>query len=78
MSQPDAMPSCDTSRHLGRENKDAPQAASGGKLCRTIGVPEVQLDTLERKSHLDPIRRGDRTAECEAIETFIMDSLLKK
>jgi hypothetical protein len=41
-------------------------------------VPEVQLDTLERKSHLDPIRRGDRTAECEAIETFIMDSLLKK
>ena len=36
-----------------------------------------QLDELEVRGYLDPNNRGDRADECEAIETFLMDSLHK-
>jgi hypothetical protein len=34
-------------------------------------------EQLERRGYLDPDRRGDRTEECDAIEMFLADSLLK-
>jgi hypothetical protein len=47
-------------------------------ICRrTIGVGEAELDALEKKGYLDPDRRGDRVDECDAIEMFLADSLLK-
>jgi hypothetical protein len=47
-------------------------------ICRrTISLGEAQLDALEKKGYLDPYRRGEPADECDAIETFIMDSLLK-
>jgi len=30
-----------------------------------------------KRSYLDPDRRGDRAEECDAIEMFLADSLLK-
>jgi hypothetical protein len=38
-------------------------------------VTKGQLDQLEVRDYLDPNNRGDRADECEAIETFLMDSL---
>ena len=48
-----------------------------GELRRTISVSSRQLDDLERRGYLDTNDRGEVRAECEAIETFIVDSLLK-
>jgi hypothetical protein len=48
-----------------------------GEFRRTISISARQLDDLERRRYLDSNDRGDARAECEAIETFIMDSLLK-
>jgi hypothetical protein len=48
-----------------------------GHFLRTITVTKGELDQLEERGYLASNDRGDRTAECEAIETFIMDSLLK-
>jgi hypothetical protein len=44
---------------------------------RTITVTKGELDQLEERGYLASNDRGDRIAECEAIETLIMDSLLK-
>jgi hypothetical protein len=44
---------------------------------RPIQVTKNQLDQLEVRGYLDPNNRGDRADECEAIETFLMDSLNK-
>jgi hypothetical protein len=48
-----------------------------GQFLRTITVTRGELDQLEERGYLASNDRGDRTAEREAIETFIMDSLLK-
>jgi hypothetical protein len=42
---------------------------------RPISMTKGQLDELEVRGYLDPNNRGDRADECEAIETFLMDSL---
>jgi hypothetical protein len=44
---------------------------------RSITVTKDQLDRLEKRGYLEPDRRGDRADESNAIETFVMDSLLK-
>ena len=48
-----------------------------GHFLRPILVTKGQLDQLEVRGYLDPNSRGDRADECEAIETFLMDSLNK-
>ena len=48
-----------------------------GVFWRPILVTKNQLDQLEGRGYLDPNNRGDRADECEAIETFLMDSLAK-
>jgi hypothetical protein len=50
---------------------------SWGLHRRTIDVTDAQLDALEVRGCLDPDRRGDRTDECDAIETFLAHSLRK-
>jgi hypothetical protein len=44
---------------------------------RTVSQTDYQLDALEVRGYLDPDRRGDRADECDAIEMFLADSLLK-
>jgi hypothetical protein len=46
-----------------------------GVFWRPTLVTKNQLDQLEGRGYLDPNNRGDRADECEAIETFLMDSL---
>jgi hypothetical protein len=41
------------------------------------GLFDAQLDALEVRGYLDPGRRGDRADECDAIEMFLGDSLVK-
>ena len=48
-----------------------------GVFWRPILVTKNQLDQLEVHGYLDPNSRDDRPDECEAIETFLMDSLNK-
>jgi hypothetical protein len=48
-----------------------------GLFLRTITVTKGDLDQLEERGYLSSNDRGEPRAECEAIETFIMDSLLK-
>jgi hypothetical protein len=48
-----------------------------GLFLRPILVTKGQLEQLEVRGYLDPNNRGDRAGECEAIETFFMDSLNK-
>ena len=48
-----------------------------GLFLRPISMTTGQLDELEGRGYLDPNNRGDRADECEAIETFLMDSLAK-
>jgi hypothetical protein len=49
-----------------------------GIYRRPIDITDAQLDALEERGYLDPDRRGDRADESEAIETFLMDSLIKR
>jgi hypothetical protein len=49
-----------------------------GLLWRPILVTKSQLDQLEERGYLDPNRRGERLDECDAIEMFLADSLLKR
>jgi hypothetical protein len=58
-----------TARHRKRHKR--------GLFLRPIVVTEGQLDQLAVRGYLDPNNRGDRADECEAIETFLMDSLNK-
>jgi len=58
-----------TARHRKRRER--------GLFLRPILVTKGQLDQLEVRGYLDPNNRGDRADECEAIETFLMDSLAK-
>jgi hypothetical protein len=58
-----------TGRHRKRRKR--------GLFLRPILVTKGQLDQLEVRGYLDPNKRGDRADECEAIETFFMDSLNK-
>lgn len=48
-----------------------------GQFLRPILVTKTQLDELEVRGYLDPDRRGERIDECDAIETFLADSLAK-
>jgi hypothetical protein len=48
-----------------------------GLFWRPIKVTKDQLDQLEVRGYLDPDHRGDRLDECDAIELFLTDSLLK-
>jgi len=43
----------------------------------SITLIDTQLDALEVLGYLDPDRRGDRAEECDAIEMFLGDSLVK-
>jgi hypothetical protein len=58
-----------TARHRKRHKR--------GLFLRPIVVTKGQLDQLVGRGYLDPNNRGDRADECEAIETFLMDSLAK-
>jgi hypothetical protein len=49
-----------------------------GLFWRPILVTKDQLDQLEVRGYLDPDRRGDRADECDAIQMFLTDSLLKR
>jgi hypothetical protein len=42
---------------------------------RPIIVTKDQLDQLEEHGHQNPGDRGNRADECEAIATFLTDSL---
>jgi hypothetical protein len=46
-------------------------------LRRLARFPEWVFFNLVWRGYLDPNNRGDRADECEAIETFLMDSLAK-
>jgi hypothetical protein len=48
-----------------------------GQFLRTITVTKGDLDQLEERGYLSSNDRGEPRAESEAIETFIMNSLLK-
>jgi hypothetical protein len=48
-----------------------------GLFWRPITVTKDQLDQLEERGYLDPDRRGERADETEAIETFLMDTLVR-
>jgi hypothetical protein len=48
-----------------------------GFFWRPIVVTKAQLDELEERGYLDPDLRGNRIDECDAIETFLMESLRK-
>jgi hypothetical protein len=48
-----------------------------GFFWRPILVTKTQLDQLEVRGYLDPDRRGERADECDAIEAFLADSLIK-
>jgi len=50
---------------------------SWGLHRRSITLTDAQFDALEVLGYLDPDRRGDRADECDAIETFLADSLRK-
>jgi hypothetical protein len=41
-------------------------------------VTSAQIDALEERGYLDPDLRGDRADEAEAVETFLLDSLIKR
>ncbi|MGB9389006.1 MAG: hypothetical protein WCB70_03280 [Xanthobacteraceae bacterium] len=47
-------------------------------MSRRLLVSRTQLDKLEERGYLDPERRGDRADECDAIELFLADSLVKR
>jgi len=57
--------------------KEFRKRRSRGIHPRSIDVTDAQLDALEVRGYLDPDRRGDRADECDAIELFLADSLLK-
>ena len=46
-----------------------------GLVTRLIVLEREWLDALEERGYLDPDRRGERIDECDAIETFLADSL---
>jgi hypothetical protein len=48
-----------------------------GVLWRPITVTKAQLDQLEARGYLDPDLRGNRIDECDAIEKFLTDSLVR-
>jgi hypothetical protein len=58
-----------TARHRKRRKR--------GFFWRPILVTKAQLDQLEERGYLNPGDRGTRADECEAIETFLAESLAK-
>jgi hypothetical protein len=48
-----------------------------GFFWRPILVTKAQLDQLEERGYLNPGDRGTRADECEAIVSFLTDSLAK-
>ena len=48
-----------------------------GDFWRPIMVTKAQLDQLEVRGYLDPDRRGERADKCDAIASFLRDSLAK-
>jgi hypothetical protein len=58
-----------TARHRKRRKR--------GFLWRPIVVTKAQLDQLEERGYLNPGDRGTRADECEAIASFLTDSLAK-
>jgi hypothetical protein len=48
-----------------------------GFFVRPILVTKAQLDQLEERGYLNPGDRGNRADECEAIASFLTDSLAK-
>jgi hypothetical protein len=48
-----------------------------GFLWRPILVTKAQLDQLEQRGYLNPGDRGTRADECEAIASFLTDSLAR-
>ena len=48
-----------------------------GRVVLRIVAERKQLDALEERGYLDPFDRGNRADECEAIETFLAESLAK-
>jgi hypothetical protein len=48
-----------------------------GLFVRPIIVTKAQLDQLEERGYLNPGDRGNRADECEAIASFLTDSLAK-
>jgi len=48
-----------------------------GRVCLKILAERKWLDALEERGYLDPFDRGNRADECEAIETFLAESLAR-
>ena len=48
------------------------------QMRRTVDVTAAQLDALVERGYLNPVQRGDRADEFEAIEAFLLDSLIKR
>jgi hypothetical protein len=48
-----------------------------GLFVRPVIVTKAQLDQLEERGYLNPGDRGTRADECEAIASFLTDSLTK-
>jgi hypothetical protein len=48
-----------------------------GLFVRPVIVTKAQLDQLEERGYLNPGDRGTRADECEAIASFLTDSLAK-
>jgi hypothetical protein len=44
---------------------------------RRLLVSRSQLDALEARGYLEPDPRGERTDECDAIESFLTDALAR-
>ena len=49
-----------------------------GQRVLSIVAEKHWLDQLEVRGYLDPDRRGERIDECDAVETFLADSLNKR
>jgi hypothetical protein len=75
-----AVIDCMTRREQVREAiRPASQAPQARLLepWRPILVTKAQLDQLEERGYLNPGDRGTRADECEAIASFLADSLAK-
>jgi hypothetical protein len=53
------------------------RAQESGLFPRPLLVSCTQLDQLEERGYLNPGDRGTRADECEAIVSFLADSLAK-
>jgi hypothetical protein len=77
-SQPDVTPlQPETGFSSSRDRVGIHRAQENGLFPQPLLVSCTQLDKLEERGYLDPDLRGNRVDECEAIEAFLIESLIR-